>query len=272
MPEIPEIASRAKEIKQHLVGKSISAVEIVQPKCLNLPADEFIERTRNATIVDASHRGKWIQVKLTTGWLLLNLGMGGDILLTDRDHMPAKYVFAADFSDGTCFTIRFWWFGYIHFCLDGELENHKMTAKLGPNVLDISDGEFFNLVKPQKGKVKAFLLDQSKLAGIGNAYIHDILFLAKLHPNRLIQSLRDGEIKSLYSAIHKGLEPSLVKKGAFYEKDIFGHPGGFTMKDILIGYREGSPCPVCSTKIIKIKTGSTSSFICPTCQKEESSS
>lgn len=269
MPELPEVASRAKEIKQHLVGKSISAVEILQPKCLNIPADEFSEGIRNATIVDATHHGKWIKVELTTGWLLLNLGMGGDIFLTDRIHMPEKYVFAADFTDGTCLTIRFWWFGYIHFCLADELETHKMTSKLGPNVLDISEESFFNLVRAQKGKIKPFLLDQSKLAGIGNAYIHDILFMAKLHPNRLIQSLNDREIRSLFTAIHKGLEPSLEKNGAFYEKDIFGQKGGFTMGDILIGYREGSPCPACSTPIIKIKTGSTSTFICPTCQKEE---
>jgi formamidopyrimidine-DNA glycosylase len=269
MPEIPEIASRAKEIKQHLVGKSISKVEVLQPKCLNIPIDEFLEMTQNATIIDATHRGKWIQVKLTTGWLLLNLGMGGDILLTDRAHMPDKYVFAADFSDGTCLTIRFWWFGYIHFSLADELVNHKMTAKLGPNVLDISEEELINLVHSQKGKIKAFLLDQSKLAGIGNAYIHDILFLAKLHPNRLIQSLNDGEINALFTSIHRGLEPSLEKNGAFYEKDIFGNKGNFTMEDIIIGYREGSPCPNCSTPILKIKTGSTSSFICPTCQKED---
>ncbi len=269
MPELPETASRAKEIKQYLVGKSISEVEVLQPKCLNIPVDEFREMTRNATITDATHRGKWIQVKLTTGWLLLNLGMGGDIILTDRDHMPDKYVFVANFTDGTCLTIRFWWFGYIHFCLADELVNHKMTAKLGPNVLEIPEEAFFTLVRSQKGKLKAFLLDQAKVAGIGNAYIHDILFLAKLHPNRLIQSLDDGEIKALFSAIHRGLEPSLEKNGAFYEKDIFGNQGGFAMEDIIIGYREGSPCPDCSTPILKIKTGSTSSFICPTCQKED---
>jgi formamidopyrimidine-DNA glycosylase len=64
------------------------------------------------------------------------------------------------------------------------------------------------------------------------------------------------------------LIPSLEKGGAFYEKDLHGVKGGFTMEDILIGYREGTPCPVCQTPIQKIKTGSTSSFVCPTCQPE----
>ena len=143
-----------------------------------------------------------------------------------------------------------------------------MTAKLGANVLDITQTELMDKIRTHKGTIKQFLLDQTNFAGIGNAYIHDILFLAKLHPNRKLQSLFDDEISNLYISIHKGLEPSLEKGGAFYEKDIYGNKGGFTMDEIIIGYREGSPCPICSTPIVKIKTGSTSSYICSTCQRE----
>ena len=104
------------------------------------------------------------------------------------------------------------------------------------------------------------------MAGIGNAYIHDILFLAGLHPNRLVSSLSEVEIVRLYDSIQKGLLPSLEKGGAFYEVDIFGNKGGFAMEDILVGYRDGSPCPICRTTIEKIRTGSTNSYICPVCQ------
>ncbi len=106
------------------------------------------------------------------------------------------------------------------------------------------------------------------MAGIGNAYIHDILFLAKLHPLRLINTLSEEDLHRLYKGVHDGLEPALAKKGAFYEVDLFGNKGNFQMEDILVGYREGQPCPVCGTSIIKIKTGGTSSFICPACQSE----
>ena len=269
MPEIPEIASRAAEIKRYLVGKKIVNVDILQPKCLNVTPEAFQSGVIGATILDSIHRGKWIQMKLTSGWLLLNLGMGGDILLTDRDHLPEKYVAIFDFDDATCLTLRFWWFGYIHFCLPDELGSHQMTTKLGPNILDLTENEFSRIISKQKGKLKSVLLDQSKLAGIGNAYIHDILFLAKLHPNRQIQKLTDAEVSNLFRSIRGGLIPSLEKGGAFYEKDLFGNKGGFTMDEILIGYREGSTCPNCGTLIIKIKTGPTSSFICPHCQPEE---
>ncbi len=266
MPEIPEIASRAKEIKSLLVGKKIQGLEILQPKCLNIPPEEFSAYLINSTILDSTHRGKWIQVRITSGWLLINLGMGGDLLLTDRTHLPEKFRLIFDFTDGSCLTINFWWFGYVHFCSPDGILQHSMTSKLGPNVLDLSEAEFKSILSGAKGRIKAFLLDQANIAGIGNAYIHDILFLAKLHPNRTISTLDENDMCHLYQGIRKGLIPSLEKGGAFYEKDLNGVKGGFTMEEILIGYREGTPCPVCQTPIQKIKTGSTSSFICPSCQ------
>jgi formamidopyrimidine-DNA glycosylase len=269
MPEIPEIASRTAEMNVALPGKQISAIEIMQPKCLNLPVDEFVTALVGAVISQVTHHGKWIQVETSQGWLLLNMGMGGEILLTDRIHLPEKYRLIFDFTDATCLSINFWWFGYVHFVASDQLTNHAMTAKLGPNVLDLSETEFSERIRGQKGKVKAFLLDQTKVAGIGNAYIHDILFLAALHPMRAIASLTDEEIHQLYMGIRSGLLPALNKGGAFYEMNLYGQKGNFQMEDILIGYREGLPCPKCQTPIVKIKTGSTSSFICPTCQPEK---
>lgn len=269
MPETPEITSRAAEMNKELTGKSIKSIEILQPKSLNIPVDEFTRSVMGSTIDSVSHHGKWILVRTTQGWILINLGMGGEILLVTREKMPAKYRLVFDFSDNTCLAINFWWFGYVHYCTLDGLSAHPMIAKLGPNVLDLSESEFTNLIRSQKGKLKAFLLDQSKVAGIGNAYIHDILFLAGLHPLRLIVSLSEDEFHRLYQAIQDGLRPSLNKGGAFYEMNLYGQKGGFQMEDIIIGYRENTPCPNCGTPIKKIKTGSTSSFICPQCQPED---
>jgi formamidopyrimidine-DNA glycosylase len=268
MPETPEITSRAVKMNRELVCKTITSVDILQPKCLNLSAEEFTRSIVGTKIESVSNHGKWIKVQTTLGWVLINLGMGGELLLTNREKMPAKYRLVLDFDDKTCLAVNFWWFGYVHFCPLEALSTHPMISKLGPNILDLSEVEFFELIKPQKGRVKAFLIDQSKVAGIGNAYIHDILFLAHLHPLRMIASLKEDEIHRLYTAIQEGLRPSLAKGGAFYELDLYGQKGGFQMEDILIGYRENSPCPQCGTPIVKIKTGSTSSFICPSCQPE----
>lgn len=270
MPEAPEIASRSIEMNTALPGKRITAIEILQPKCLNLAPDEFQTALINAEIQQVAYHGKWIKIATTQGWLLLNLGMGGEILLTSRNDMPAKYRLVFDFADNSCLVINFWWFGYAFHAQNDQVYSIPMLARLGPNILDLSSNEFNDLLLSQKGKVKikVFLLDQSKVAGIGNAYIHDILFMAKLHPNRLVASLSPEERAKLLTAIRKGLLPSLQKGGAFYETNLYGQKGGFTMEDILIGYKEGGACPDCGAAILKIRTGSTSSFICPNCQPD----
>lgn len=269
MPELPEITNLARQMNVHLADKCISGIEVLQPKSLNVPEDVFTARLTGAQILGAHNRGKWILVDTTGGWLLLNLGMGGEILLTTRATLPEKRRLIFDFSDDTCLSVNFWWFGYAHYAPRGVEVQHEIVRKLGPNALDLSAEDLHHLLAGKRGTIKAFLLDQTRIAGIGNAYIHDILFFAGIHPLRKIDSLTAGEIDHLMQAIQQGLQPSLDKGGAFYESDLFGQKGGFLMDDIKIGYREGQPCPHCGTLIQKIKTGSTSSFICPNCQRLE---
>ncbi len=267
MPELPEIAARAREMNGELGGKTILHIEVLQPKCLNVPASDFSAALCGAELKGTTFHGKWLMTETSQGWFLLNLGMGGEILLVTRQTLPEKRRLIFDFTDGSALSINFWWFGYAHYCAADQLPEHKMTAMLGPNAIDLDIDELSSRIKGQRTRLKTFLLDQSKIAGIGNAYIHDILFLARLHPLRPIATLSDEEISHLQHAIQAGLQPSIDKGGAFYEVNLHGQKGGFVMEDIIIGYREGQPCPVCGTLIQKIKTGSTSSFICPACQK-----
>jgi formamidopyrimidine-DNA glycosylase len=105
------------------------------------------------------------------------------------------------------------------------------------------------------------------VAGIGNVYAQDILFKSKLHPNRSVSTLSTSEVKALYEAIREVLNKSIRLGGAFFDTDFFGNKGGLTMNDFLVGYKTGKPCPKCGAIIRKIRTGSTSSYICPECQK-----
>ncbi len=129
--------------------------------------------------------------------------------------------------------------------------------------LPVDAGQLATALSRQRGQIKAWLLNQDNLAGIGNSYVHDILFLAGIHPLRKIPDLSEQEIVRLADAIRQVLESSLAKHGASYEQDLYGQKGGFGMEDMLVGYREGQPCPRCGTPIEKIKIGSTTSFICP---------
>jgi len=266
MPELPEITSRAREMNKALAGKRFNAVEVLQPKCINVPPARFKEALQGAVIRRVTNRGKWIFVETTKGWLLLNLGMGGELLLVGRKALPEKRRLAFAFSDGKALSVNFWWFGYVHYVAPRGLGRHQMTRALGPNAVDVTAEDLGAMIKGRRGGVKAFLLDQTRLAGIGNAYVHDILFLAGLHPLRTLDTLGQADIVRLVKGIQDGLLPSIKKGGAFYELNLHGKKGGFRKRDILIGYRQGEPCPKCGTKIAKIRTGGTSSFVCPVCQ------
>jgi formamidopyrimidine-DNA glycosylase len=264
MAELPEIFLISQQMKKELVGKTISGVEIIQPKCLNISPKAFSVAVNGARISDVFYRGKWIFVETSQGWILLCLGMGGEILLVNRATLPEKYRIIIDFTDHSCLAVNFWWFGYVHYA--DQLGNHKMTSGLGPNAIDLAFSDLQTLLKGRRGNLKSFMLDQGRIAGIGNFYIHDILFQSRLHPLRSIQSLSDEDIRSLATAIHERLLLSINKGGFYYEVDLFGHHGGFVMTDLVIGYKENQPCPVCGTSIQKIKTGSTQGFVCPQCQ------
>lgn len=266
MPELPEIVCRAREMGDELTGRTLREIEVRQPKCLNVPVCSFRKSLIGGKIRDVSQHGKWIIVEMTDGYLLLNLGMGGELLLAPSDDLPKKWRVRLGFDDGRSLAINFWWFGHAHYAPAGGLGDHALLATLGPNALDVSLSAFRELLKGRRSRVKSFLLDQKRIAGIGNAYVHDILFRAGLHPLRTIPTLCEEEIEALHSSIRAELERSIEKGGAYYELDVHGRPGGFTGDDLLVGYREGRLCPRCGTTIEKIKTGSTSSFICPACQ------
>ncbi|HEX2979749.1 MAG TPA: DNA-formamidopyrimidine glycosylase family protein, partial [Anaerolineaceae bacterium] len=216
MPELPEIARLAGQMDRHLAGLTVARVETIQPKSLNLPPEDFERALCGATIRRADYRGKWIRVETTQGWLLINLGMGGELLLLDPERLPEKRRVVFYFTNGSCLSVNFWWFGYVHYAPVDALDQHEMLARLGPNVLEVSLEEFRERIAAARGKLKAFLLDQSNLAGIGNAYIHDILFFAGLHPQRRLESLQAEDFEALARGIHDGLAPSLQKGGAFY--------------------------------------------------------
>jgi formamidopyrimidine-DNA glycosylase len=264
MAELPEIYLIAQQMNTELVGKIISGVEIIQPKCLNITPEAFTAALDKAQISEVAYHGKWICINTTHGWLMLCLGMGGELLLVNRKTLPEKRRVVFDFTDDSCLSVNFWWFGYVHYA---DLQkNHKMTAGLGPNAIDLDPINLRDLFKGKRGTLKTFLLDQNRIAGIGNFYIHDILFQSRLHPLRSIQTLSDEEITALARSIHDRLQLSISKGGFYYEVNLYGQKGGFGMGDLVIGYKENQPCPICSTPIQKIKTGSTQSFICPKCQ------
>ena len=273
MPELPEITVVARQMNKEVIGKRISHIESRQQKNLNMTVTEFMKTAKGKTIKAVASKGKWIFIKLDYAYyMLINRGMNADVLhFTPNQKPPEKYQFKLTFADKTGFTIQFQWFGYIHLVAEKDLTKHKLTARLGISPTDekFSLEHFKKLLADRKARIKNFLINQKNIAGIGNVYIQDILFKAKLHPNRKISTLSEKEIANLYNAIQTVLNHSIQLGGLAYEKDFYGQNGKLTINEFLVGYKTGKPCPTCKTPIVKIKSGSTSSYICPKCQLPE---
>jgi formamidopyrimidine-DNA glycosylase len=267
MPELPEIAVFARDMQKELVDRTISSIEVFQPKCLNIPVAEFQGALTGAQILAVSPHGKWLQVETSRGWLLLNLGMGGEILLTSRDSLPEKVRLIFDLADAAALVVNFWWFGSTHYV--NSLEEHQQVSSLGPDFMSLTQEEFRELLHGKRGGIKSFLLNQKRIAGIGNVYVQDPLFKAGIHPLRSIGTLSDDEIEALYHAIRETLQESIDHGGSHWEENLYGEHGKWDSSYFLVAYREGEPCPTCGTAVQKIKTGSTSTHICPSCQALE---
>jgi formamidopyrimidine-DNA glycosylase len=273
MPELPEITVISRQMNKEIKGKRIANVEAKQPKNLNIPVRDFVKKAKGKSVRKVFGKGKWIFAELDSAYyMLINLGMNANLLyFIPHQKPPEKYQFKLTFADKTGFTIQFQWIGYIHLVLEEELSKHKLTRRLGisPITAEFTLKRFRSLLARRRGRIKTFLLDQKNVVGIGNVYIQDVLFKARLHPERRIQTLSVDETTALYYAIKEILNSSIRLGGLAYEKDFYGRNGRFSAGKFLVGYKTGKPCPTCHTPIEKIRTGSTASYICPKCQALE---
>ena len=266
MPELPEIVVIAKQMDEILRGKMISDVCIFQPKCLNRAEGDFRKYLPGKEILQVKPLGKWIEIRCQkSARLLINLGMGGEVLYFENENdISEKAKIIVRFDDGSGFFITLWWFGYFHLILNGE--KNAMTDKLGPDALEISAQDFKKILSGRRGNIKSFLLNQRNIRGIGNFYIQEILFRAKIHPLTPINALSEKEIERLHAAIGDVLNRSIALGSSSYELDFLGKKGGYSLRELSFAYHENGICPDCGIPTEKIKTGSNSQYICPQCQ------
>jgi len=272
MAELPEITKMTTQMNETLAGKTIKTLTLLQEKCLNISIDDFKKRAEGASIVEVIHKGKWMITRLSNDeHILLSVGMGADVLYFENENdEPEKYQVKVLFTDDTGYTARFWWFGHYFLAHKTELANEPKTKDIAIDPFDekFTLEYFQNLLSGKRTQVKSFLMNQKNVGGIGNMYMHDILFKAGLHPQKKISDLNPTDIERLYNSILEILNFSRSIGAFSYEKDFFGQEGNFSIEHFHVGYKENNePCPVCTQPIEQIKTGSTSSFICPACQK-----
>ncbi|HZD61034.1 MAG TPA: bifunctional DNA-formamidopyrimidine glycosylase/DNA-(apurinic or apyrimidinic site) lyase [Anaerolineae bacterium] len=275
MPELPETETIRRELGQSVVGLKIVDVEVPVSRILRMPADEFIRRVKGTVVAGANRRAKIIVLHLSSGEaLLFHLMMAGSLLYMPAG-IPRGKATQVIFILENGYELRYRdlrLFGYVKLLGEGDVLESPELRHLGPEPL--SD-EFTPttlkemLAKRPRGKVKALLLDQTFIAGIGNIYADEILFYAGVHPARPAGSLTNREIERIYEGVRSILAKAIEERGSSIASyvDLYGSKGNYT-NFLKVYNRTGEPCPDgCTGVIVKIKVAGRGTHVCPDCQK-----
>jgi len=266
LPELPEVETIKRELAPHVVGRTFASVTICDDKPIKQPEPErFCQNLAGQRIDRLERRGKYLIFHLSSGQaLIVHLRMTGALLLNPRDPNHARVIFHFDDSSQLAFTDRRR-LGAIWLAEDAK----AVTRKLGPEPLEahFTTEILAKLLQKRQAPIKAVLLDQSLIAGIGNMYADEALFLARIHPLRQANSLSHQEVQELYQAIRQVLQKAIDSKGASI--DTYKRPGGATgaaHQDFHVAHQKGKPCPKCFTPIERLPIRNRGSYFCPRCQ------
>ena len=273
MPELPEIEILKNEINAQMVGKEILEVSLEKAKQGELEGREFLHRLRGAKVAGAHRRGKFLIVNFDCDLsLMVHLWLAGQVLLVrSNEFQEGRSILAFIFSDGDVFEVRAVGFRSLHLVRKEGLKGHPAVAGLGIDALspELTLERFRQMLASRRKAIKALLMDQTFIAGLGNTYVNELLFSAKVHPAREAQSLSEEEVEAVYRNIKPTLERGIELGGSSIEQ--FVHLDGslgYFQEHFQVNRREGEPCFVCTTPIARIELGGRSTYFCPHCQPE----
>lgn len=267
MPELPEVETIRKQLSQEMIGAEIVGIEIRVAKIF-VGNPESIYRDK---IVKVSRVGKYLFIHLGSGkGLVIHLKMTGRMVMNaeEYDKFPHTRV-ALLMGDGR--RIYYWdtrMFGYLHVENDIVAAEGKVKKKLGPEPWEMSDTELLRRLQKTGRAVKEAILDQSLLAGVGNIYANDGLWLSGLDPRRKANTLKLSEVKKLRASLCAVMERGLATGGASDNSyvDAYGQRGTYQDEFLVYG-RTGEPCNRCGTALKRIVVGGRGTWVCESCQQ-----
>ncbi len=280
MPELPEVETIRKELLSYLKDKKVIKI-VVKDKSL-IVGD--VNKLINSKVKDVKRLGKGLVIEFDNGYsLAAHIKLTGQFIYRGKENkdkeidkklvgpLPSKFtrlIFYFDDNSVLYFNdIRK--FAWMKIVRTDNLDSIPFFSQLGPEPFKNLTFDYFKkIIRNSNSAIKSLLMNQKKIAGIGNIYANDALFLAKILPQRKAKTLSDSEIEALYKAIHKVLKRGLEDGGATEMNYVTpdGQPGNY-QKHFLVYGKEGKPCPVCGTPIQKIKVGGRGTYFCPKCQK-----
>lgn len=274
MPELPEVETVRRTLEPRLLGKTIVSVEPVTGKIVKQPGvDEFCTGIRGREVVAVRRRGKYLLLELSGDkTLVIHLRMTGRFTYCSSDSEREKHTHLVfTLSDGN--ELRYVdtrQFGEMHLLPAGKYSSIRGLSALGPEPLgDEFSGEgFYRCLAEKKTKIKALLLDQSFLAGMGNIYVDEALFRAGIQPERPANCLTVEEAGAVYTAVREVLAEGIEFRGTSIKDYVDGDGRSGSFQERLQAYgRAGMACCRCGHSLEKGRVAGRTTVFCPCCQK-----
>jgi formamidopyrimidine-DNA glycosylase len=273
MPELPEVETVRRLLDSTVRGRLIRTARTSRLELHGRPLTGLARALRGRTIRKLERHGKFLLVRLDAGWTLLShLGMSGRWLFYPREaERGLEHVhLRLDFADGAKLLYQDpRRFGMLRVVADAKLEEDPSLALLGPDPLaSPPTGErLAALGGLGRLAVKQFLLDQRRIAGLGNIYASEVLHRAGVDPRRIARSLSRPEWDAIAREIRAVLAEAIERSGTTFSmyRTVWGEPGGYGDR-LRVYDRAGEPCRRCATAIRRIIQGQRSTFFCPVCQ------
>ena len=269
MPELPEVETIVRGLRPTLPGKTIERLRILHADVLRQPRREFSARLKGRTFESVDRRGKNIVAHLTEGVVLVvNLGMTGRLVWA-RDETPTTHPavrFTVNAGPALVYDdVRR--FGRLEAM--NETEWALRDRDLGPEPLSttFTAQRLHEDLSRSVSPIRSWLLDQRRVAGVGNIYANEALHLAGIHPQRSCKSMTEGEARKLHRALRRTLSSAVENRGTTLRdyRDASGNPGDNASRLRVYGRGE-EPCLRCSTRVCRLVFGNRSAFYCPSCQ------
>lgn len=278
MPELPEVETVVRSLRQTIIGRTISGADVFAPQLFEEKKlfSSFGRLVSGDSVVSMDRRGKYLLFYLASRRVMVaHMKMTGVFrVLTgtiDQSIVPVRFVrFQMNFADGAILLfsdIRK--FGRIWLVQEARLDDFFNNRRIGHDALSkLCTEKYFKMQISNDRRIKALLLDQTCVAGIGNIYADEMLWYSKIHPLKKGRDLTEREARALYKAMGRVLAMGIRAGGAsvsdFLRPD--GSPGYFQTKR-KVYKREGKPCARCKTPIKRIVVGQRSAHFCPHCQR-----
>ncbi len=274
MPELPEVETIRRTLTPVVLNQVIVKCETLYPRVFpkNTVA-QFEEKILNRKILDLKRRGKYLLFKLDAPeWMVIHLRMTGQLVFSPIADLPLHKQTAVRFWFNNGGELRFVdqrRFGTIYLLSEADFDQIHGLHTLGPEPLtaEFTPEALANNIK-SVSPIKNLLLNQAKVAGLGNIYVDEALFRAGTHPLRSGNTLTSSEITILYQSIEKVLTEAIASQGTTIKdyRTGSGDTGNFQNK-LEVYRRTGEPCPRCGTKIARTKVSGRSTHFCPSCQR-----